>query len=501
MVEFAVLTPFQGSKWDYGKAAHLLNRLGFGGTPAQIESVHGQGLDAVLRQLVDVHDEPDRVPPPAWAHPENLKEIQTALQALKPDSAERKDKMRQMQETRAAQILDFRRWWLNRMKTAQNPLREKMTLFWHGHFATSIQKVNNCYWMWLQNDTLRRNALGNFKSLTRQMSRDPAMMIYLDLQQSRKEHPNENWARELMELFTVGIGHYTEQDIRESARAFTGYRLDNITQEFQFAAGQQDTTQKTFMGKTGAWDGDDVIDILMEQPACAEFIARKLWRFFVEDEPSAKIVSAVASRLRAERYEIRPVLREIFSSAEFFSENAMHSHIKSPIEFLIQTITLLESELPPPRILQNAMTQMGQLLFAPPNVKGWDGGRAWISPSTLLFRYNFAGYLIRGDPPAPADLRPQQGAVSIPMPQSHPAVPPSPRRQPINVTRIVPPEQRNDPDALIAQLVKRFFQRTLPRERVETFREFLVSRKLDASDTTIRTLLHLMMSTPEFQLS
>ncbi len=137
----------------------------------------------------------------------------------------------------AAQILDLRLWWLNRMMTAQNPLREKMTLFWHSHFATSMQKVNNCYWMWLQNETLRRNALGNFKSLTRQMSRDPAMMIYLDLQESRKEHPNENWARELMELFTVGIGHYSEQDIRESARAFTGYRLDMTTQDFQFAAG------------------------------------------------------------------------------------------------------------------------------------------------------------------------------------------------------------------------------------------------------------------------
>jgi len=442
-----MLTPFQGSQWNYEKAAHLLNRIGFGGTPSEIESARAQGLDAILRQLVNSDDEPDKVPVPSWAHPQNLKEIRAALQALKEGSPERKERMREMQEMQAAQTLELRHWWLKRMMTAKNPLREKVTLFWHGHFATSIQKVNNCYWMWLQNETLRRNALGNFKSLTRQMSRDPAMMIYLDLQESRKEHPNENWARELMELFTVGIGHYTEEDIRESARAFTGYRLDNTTQDFQFAANQHDNTQKTFMSKTGAWDGDDVIDILMEQPACAEFVAAKLWRFFVEDEPPRKVVSAVAARLRAEKYEIRPVLREIFSSAEFFSRSAMYSHIKSPIEFLIQTTKLLESELPPPRVVQNAMVQTGQLLFAPPNVKGWDGGRTWISPSTLLFRYNFAGYLVSGDPPIAPKVVQQTTPAPTTTALPHPAPPPVPRRQPINVARIAAKRQYVSPTA------------------------------------------------------
>jgi uncharacterized protein (DUF1800 family) len=495
-----VLTPFPGAKWSYEKAAHLLNRIGFGGTPREIESVYAQGLDAILRQLVDARDEPEKVPAPTWAHPQNLKEIRAALQALKEGSPERKEKMREMQEMQAAQILDLRHWWLKRMMTTRNPLREKMTLFWHGHFATSIQKVNNCYWMWLQNETFRHNALGNFKSLTRQISRDPAMMIYLDLQESRKEHPNENWARELMELFTVGIGHYTEEDIRESARAFTGYRLDNATQDFQFAAGQHDDAQKTFIGKTGALDGDDIIDILMEKPACAEFIAEKLWRFFVEDVPPRKIVSAVASRLHVEKYEIRPVLREIFSSAEFFSESAMHSHVKSPVEFLIQTTKLLETDLPSPKVVQNAMTQMGQLLFAPPNVKGWDGGRAWISPSTLFFRYNFAGYLVSGDPPA-APGPPQQGPLTSTVAPQPPFPPPQPRRAPINVDRIAPLELRDKREALAAHLIKRLFQRTLPRERLDVFTQFLMSRKLDTSDRTVRALLHLMMSTPEFQLT
>jgi uncharacterized protein (DUF1800 family) len=494
-----VLTPLPGSKWNYEKAAHLLNRAAFGGTPAQIESAHGRGLDSILRELLDSPYERDHmVPPPEWAHPRNIRAIRMALQALKEDAPERKNQMREMREMEVAQALDLRRWWLNRMITTQNPLREKMTLFWHGHFATSIEKVKDGYWMWLQNETLRSNAFGNFKSLTKLMSCDPAMMTYLDLQESRKEHPNENWARELMELFTVGIGQYSEEDIRESARAFTGYRLDMTTQQFQFAPGQHDQTQKTFMGRTGGWSGDDVIDILLERPACAEFIARKIWRYFVEDEPSQKTIGAVASQLRAQRYEIRPVLREIFTSTEFFSESAMHSMVKSPTQFLVQTCKLLETDLPPAKVAQNAMGQMGQLLFGPPNVKGWDGGRAWVSSSTLLFRYNFANYLVNGDPPRPAADALKQ---NVTVPAVSPPTIVETRREPIDVGRIVPRELRDKPEELVAHLEKRFFQRELPHKQSEIFTQFLLARKPGTSDETIRLLLHLMMSTPEFQLT
>src|SRR6202030_865087 len=285
---------------------------------------------------------------------------------------------------------------------------EKMTLFWHGHFATSVQKVNDAYWMWLQNDTLRRNALGSFATLVKKMLRDPAMMIYLDLEQSRREHPNENWARELMELFTVGIGNYSEDDIRASARAFTGYRIDMTTQQYRFAPMQQDLGPKNFMGHSGGLNGDDIINILVSKPACAQFIGRKLWRFFVEDEPSQAIVDAVASSIRTHSYEIRPVMHEIFNSPEFYSDRVMRAQIKGPVQYIIQTSKLLNAPLPSPVVAQNAMRQMGQILFAPPNVKGWDGGKTWISTSTLLFRYNFANYLINGDsmlPPGAAAAR------------------------------------------------------------------------------------------------
>src|ERR1700682_5741395 len=337
------------------------------------------------------------------------------------------------------QILDLRRWWLERMMTGPAPLLEKMTLFWHGHFATSVQKVKDAYWMWLQNDTLRRNAFGNFATLVKKMSRDPAMMIYLDLQQSRKEHPNENWARELMELFTVGIGNYSEADIRESARAFTGYRIDMTTQQFRLAPPPTDARPKTFMGKTGNGSGDDIIDILMKQPACAQFLARKLWRFFAEDQPSAQIVDAVAARIREHNFETRPVLSEILSSREFYSDAAMRNQIKSPVQYLIQTTKLLSTELPAAPVAQNAMRQMGQILFAPPNVKGWDGGKAWGSTSTLLFRYNFANYLINGDAMRPPAESAKQKSADLGF-RRGPAFANVPPRDPIDVSKVSPAE-------------------------------------------------------------
>src|SRR5437764_13262007 len=173
------------------------------------------------------------------------------------------------------------------------------------------------------------------------------------------------------------------------------------------------------MGKTGAWNGDDIIDALMKQPACAQFLARKLWRFFAEDEPSPQIVAAVATRIRENNFEMRPVLREIFSSREFYSDNAMRNQIKSPVQYLLQTTKLLATDLPAAPVAQNAMRQMGQILFAPPNVKGWDGGKAWITTSTLLFRYNFANYLISGDAMLPASkaarAKPQDACFGRPV--------------------------------------------------------------------------------------
>jgi hypothetical protein len=496
-----MLTPLPNAKWDQVAAAHLLNRAAFGGTPSEIEAVYKKGLTVAVRDLLDFRSDAFTPAPPEWAHPRNLRAIRMDARFAKTGPDQDRTKQRNLQMMEGEEVLSLRQWWLERMLNSPAPLLEKMTLFWHGHFATSIQKVRDAYFMWLQNDTLRRNALGSFAALTKKMSRDPAMMIYLDLQQSRQEHPNENWARELMELFTVGIGNYSEQDIREAARAFTGCRVDMTTQEFRFAPGQHDRSPKTFMGHAGPLTGDDVIDVLINKPVCAQFISRKIWRFLVEDDPPPNVVDAVAERLRANNLEIRPVLREILSSAEFYSERAMAGQIKSPVQFVVQTVKLLEAPLPSPVVAQNAMRQMGQILFAPPNVKGWDGGKTWITTSTLMFRFNFANYLINGDSMLPT------GAGNMPVKAGGPGFRKADQRgefmprEPIDISRIVPSELRTQPDALIDYLSNRFFQTGSDSVDRDAFRRYLETKQPDTSDQTFRGLVHLMMSTPRFQLA
>jgi hypothetical protein len=495
-----VLTPLPVSKWNGETAAHLLSRAAFGGNPEEIEAARRKGLSAMVRDLVEPAQEAFNFPAPDWAHPRNLQEVRMSARASEKDSPERKEKMRMERIAEGDQILDLRRWWLERMMQGPAPLLEKMTLFWHGHFATSIEKVKDAYWMWLQNDTLRRNAFGNFADLTKKMSRDPAMMIYLDLQQSRQEHPNENWARELMELFTVGIGNYSEQDIREAARAFTGYRLDLTTQQFRFAPFQQDRGNKTFLGRSGALSGDDIIDTLVKNPACARFIGRKLVRFFVEDDPAAEMVEALANRLHTHNFEMRPVLRELFNSAEFYSDRVMRAQIKSPTQFVVQTSKVLDAPLPAAKVAQNGMRQMGQVLFAPPNVKGWDGGRSWITTSTLLFRYNFANYLINGDAMVPGNGPARMQGKGFGFRPSG-EVAGEARRQPIDISKLAPIELREKPRELVNFVAARILQGPPSEKETSMFAQYLEARKPDTSDTTMRGLLHLMMSTPQFQLT
>jgi uncharacterized protein (DUF1800 family) len=493
-----VFAPLPSRQWNEETAAHLLNRAGFGATPAEVETARKKGLAATVQSLVDPAADAGEVAPPSWAKPRNIREMRMEARAQPDVPGERKEKMRDLRKMEGEQILDLRRWWLERMMNGPAPLLEKMTLFWHGHFATSVQKVKDAYWMWLQNDTLRRHALGSFISLTKKISRDPAMMIYLDLQQSRKAHPNENWAREVMELFTIGIGNYSEQDIREAARAFTAYRVDLTTQQFRFAPGQQDGGSKTFMNRTGPFGGDEIIDTLAQQPACARFIGRKLWRFFVEDDPSPQTVEAVAGRIRAHNYEMRPVLREIFNSEDFFAERAMRTQIKSPVQYLLQTSKLLDTPLPAPLATQNALRQMGQILFAPPNVKGWDGGKAWISTSTLLFRYNFANYLINGDRMLPAAGPRGKGAPLGFRPNASGEQAP---REPVDLGKLIPADLRGKPRELVEFLSRRLWQGPLPEKDANTFVQYLEARKPDTGDDTMRGLLHLLMSTPQFQLT
>ena len=502
-----MLSPLPPDQWDHVKAAHLLNRVGFGGTPANVESLAQSGMAASIRYLVDGPASPVPAPPPDWAHPENLLQERQGLmqqvQAGLPPNADataqdmaKKKANQTFRREQTADLADLIGWWLERMRESVDPLEEKMTLFWHGHFATGAVKVKNAYYMWRQNQTFREHARGNFNTLVKAMTRDPAMIVWLDLRESRGAHPNENFAREVMELFTLGEGHYTEKDVTEGARAFTGYRIDPRDESFLFQPAQHDNTPKTLLGRSDILDGDQAIDAITAQPACARFMARKLWTFFAYENPPDVLVDALAATMRASRYELRPVLRQMFTSQEFYSPQAIRQQIKSPVQWMVQTARELEITLPPRGPMIGALKQMGQVPFNPPNVKGWDGGKAWISTSTLLTRYNLAGALLGAAPkPAPGtELAGEAGG-----PQLAPALPAiTPGK--VDVSKLAPDNLRANPDALVRSLGNRFFQGSLSPKDEEAFSTFLKSEGEKVSDSSVIGLVHLMMSTPRYQL-
>ena len=268
-----MLAALPRSKWDRTTAAHLLNRAGFGGTPSEIDRLEKMGLDRAVSSFVDYESIPDSTANPSWAKPdpdraEKAKELMELRRKAKNGSeADRKELeakfrelMRNQVRSQAQHLVELRRWWLDRMANGPRPLQEKLTLFWHGHFATSVQKVRDAYLMWLQNDTFRRNAAGNWLTMLTEVTKDPAMLIWLDQTQSRKAHPNENYAREVMELFTLGEGHYTEKDVTEAARAFTGLTYDRLNQTFTYRPFIHDPETKTVLGKTGRLTYSDVLE-------------------------------------------------------------------------------------------------------------------------------------------------------------------------------------------------------------------------------------------------
>jgi len=311
---------------------------------------------------------------------------------------ERKALQQIQQAAQRAKEEEIRLWWIDRMIRTKRPLEEKMVLFWHGLLVSSSVSVKNSYLLYKQNQLYRQYATGNFKTLIHQVSRDPAMLQYLSNAQNVKAHPNENYARELMELFTMGIGNYTEDDIKESARAFTGWT--NQGDQFVARPAQHDTGIKTFLGKQGNFDGDQIIDIIFQQSAPPKYIATRLIRFFGIDDPSTDIVTQLAAAVTRNDFEMAPVLKMLFASKWFYSQDVMLRQIKSPVQLVVGALRGLGVPLLQPQQSVNALRTMGQDLFAAPTVKGWDGGRAWINTSTLFARYNLPAYLGTGKLPA-----------------------------------------------------------------------------------------------------
>ena len=394
--------PRAKGKWTREEAAHLLNRAGFGGTPAEIDRLHGMGRRKAVEHLLSAEDTL-----PGWENPadESAESVREKLMELRRNrgdltEAELDKKLRQVRQMGQRQQRNAGRsltgWWFRRMVGTPAPLREKMVLFWHDHFATGRRKVRDAGFMHGQNELFRAHALGDFKALTHAIVRDPAMMIYLDVANSKKGKPNENFAREVLELFTLGEGNYTEKDIKEAARAFTGYQLQRRDGKVTHNKRQWDSGEKSVLGETGAFTGEDVVEVVFRQKGASTYLPRKLWEFFVYEGPNPKGVEALGDIFAKANFRVKPLLREIFLSREFYSEKAMRSQIKSPVQFLVGLCRQLELDGLPEAYLINAQQQLGQVLFEPPNVAGWDWGQAWINTNTLLTRYNIAGVVTKG---------------------------------------------------------------------------------------------------------
>ena len=376
----------------FDDARHLLVRTGFGPTEAEVRAFAGltreQGVTQLLRDVRTVAV----TAPPAWvsdSEPPRYPRPGTATEE------ERRAFTRQWIQ----QGLELRAWWVQEMLATTSPLTERMTLFWHNHFVSGQQKVRFGRLMYEQNATLRANALGNFATLLHAASKEPAMLIYLDVAQSRKGQPNENFAREVMELFTLGEGQYTEQDIKEAARAFTGWSLDRETGKYLFRPGIHDAGVKTVLGRSGSFDGDAVLDVILAKPQTSEYVTTKLWREFVSADPDPREVKRIAQIFRAQDYDVKAALRGLLLSDAFWASDNRGTLVKSPVELVVGTLRQLE--VAPGATLPFAVASagMGQNLFAPPNVKGWPGGETWINSNTLLARKQFLDRLARTDVP------------------------------------------------------------------------------------------------------
>nr|MCU0706555.1 DUF1800 domain-containing protein [Fimbriiglobus sp.] len=287
-------------------------------------------------------------------------------------------------------------WWLWRVLNTAHPLHEKMCIFWHNHFATSNVKVQNARLMLGQYRLIAKYALGDFRELLKEMSFDPAMLVWLDAKESKKGKPNENYARELMELFSLGIGNYTEADIREAARAFTGY--DVAAGKMKFDPKQHDAGEKTVFGQKGSYKGEDIVRLCLDKPACPKFLVTKLYRYFVNEtvEPPADLITPLAEQYRTSGFDTGKLVETILRSNHFFDAANYRQRVKPPVEFAVGIVRGLEGTTGP-QPLAAELEKLGQALFAPPSVKGWDGGPTWLNAQTLLFRQNLALALTGGD--------------------------------------------------------------------------------------------------------
>ena len=350
------------------RAAHLLRRAGFGPTPDEVAAFAPLSVEEAADRLLAF---------------DAVSDDDLAARAPKP-------------EGESPRPQELARWWLLRMIHTPRPLQERMTLFWHGLLTSSLNKVGarRSGLLLAQNEFLRAHAVGSFRDILTGISRDPAMLLYLDGDGSAKAHPNENYARELMELFSLGIGHYTETDVREAARAFTGWQVTRAG-EAVFRPERWDEGSKTVVGATGAFRGDDVVDVILRQPATATYLPGRLWGFFAYPDPEPDLLARLGQNFVASGFSVRALLRAVLTAPEFYSHRAYRALVKSPVELVAGAARQLGLGGAGEGFAE-ACAQMGQQLFNPPSVAGWPGGPAWLSSATWFARVNFFNGLLDG---------------------------------------------------------------------------------------------------------
>ena len=371
--------------WDARAVEHLLNRAGFGATPADIDAALALGREAFLAKLFNGFA-PDAAPfdlqEPVRPTPEERRTM---------TEEQRKATYRTLRRDDNQQLIDYAGWWFDQMTSQRHPLRERMVLFWSGLFTSSAKEVKNGEAMIRQNQLFHANALGSYADLLHAIVRDPAMLVYLNNTKNTRAAPNENLARELMELFSLGEGHYSEADVKEAARALTGNTERDA--QYSFNSRQHDAGKKTVLGVSGALDADQLVDILLKQDACPRWVSGKLLEHFEGRTPPKERVEEYAKFLRANNYRVDAFLKKLFDDPVFYSPEVVGQRIVGPIEFMVANCRRLGVN-PPGGVIAAGAAQIGQQVFGPPNVKGWDGGRAWITTSTFLQRGNLVGMLL-----------------------------------------------------------------------------------------------------------
>ena len=386
------------TKWNRTTAAHLACRTGFGPSLTDWDRLASLSPEEAVEELMSHPADNVVESTPEWFKEENAMlrrpgaGMMMSMRELPEE--ERREAQRAYRKDMSRKARSLPAWWLERMVTTPTPFEEKLTLFWHGHFATSVRKVRHPTPMLIQNLMFRDKGRGNWRELLEAISADPAMLVYLDNHRSKRRKPNENYARELMELFSLGEGNYTEEDIRAAARAFTGWTLNRERWEYRFQGRQHDPGMKTFMGETKAFTGADILDKIASLPRTSEYMAERMWRFFASETPNPEAISDIAKAFHESKGDLNAALRTLFLHEAFYEPSVVRGKIKSPVELTVYLVRSVAPDKVKGDPISRVCRNLGQTLFEPPSVKGWDGGSAWITSSSLAYRYSAAEKMV-----------------------------------------------------------------------------------------------------------